>query len=196
MRRRPSSGTVFVLACVAFLTAFVAFLVFVSPTLLERTLASAPPKAPQVVASGELDGRAWTAAAIDASAGETGPVVEPEPCLQVDLDGTDGGRLCVQRTGGSLRGLQALAAPDGGAVVYGVVGARIASVELLTGEEPLVVEPSYVDFGFPLGFFAAEVDEGAVVAGARALDRDGALKASATCSTRLPTLSSCSTREH
>ena len=196
VRRRPASGTVFVVACLTFLAAFVAVLVFVSPTLLERTLAAAPPKAPSVVASGQLEGRAWTAEAVDGTAGLSGPVVEPEPCLRVELTGTSGGTLCVQRTGGSLRGLQAVSSPDGGAIVYGVVGARVAAVELQVGDGPLVVEPSYVDFGFPLGFFAAELEAGAAVEGARALDRDGEVRAFASCSTRLPTLSSCTSTEH
>jgi hypothetical protein len=201
-RSRPTSGTIFVLACVTAAVAFVAFLVFVSPRLLDWTRASAPPAAPQVVASGEIAGRPWSAQAVDATAGQRvvgsdgiEPVVEPEPCLRVEMTRAGTGQLCVQRLGGTLRGMQVLASPDGAAVLYGVVAARVAEVVLESSAGEVIVEPSYVDFGFPLGFFAVPVDAGTSVRGARALDADGAVQATTTCSTALPTLRSCRTSE-
>jgi hypothetical protein len=198
--RRLASGTVFVLVCGALAVAFVLFLIFVSPILLERTLALAPPPAPQVIASGELAGRTWTATAIDGTADQRGvdaqgveAVVETEPCLVVDLgDGSAPVEHCVERRGGSIRELSAVVDASGRALVLGIVAPEVRTLQLTAADgRQLELAPSYVDFGFPLGFVVAEVDGRAALVGAEALDRDGVERAVATCTGEQLPLSGC-----
>lgn len=187
------------MVCAVLALAFVLFLIFVSPVLLERTLSVAPPPAPQVVASGELDGRTWSVTALDRNAGETsadGHPVEEEPCSVVDLGESTSSRLCVLRRGESLRGVEAVVDASGRAVVHGIVSPQVTDVELRTaGGEVLRATPSYVDFGFPLGFFALEVDAATAITAVRALDGDGVERATASCASGATPLAGCSVTE-
>jgi hypothetical protein len=203
-KRRGVSGTTFVIACAVFAVAFVLFLVFVSPLLLDRTLSLAPPPAPQPVGSGQTGGQTWSATAFDRNEGvaeldERGvePVEEPEPCLRVDVAGEPAGETCVLRRGGALRTVEAaVVAADGTALVYGVVAPTVTVVELAPAEgDPLRVTPSYVDFGFPLGFFVVEVEPGTAITEIRAVDRDGSLRGTATCTTQPSPLGECTITE-
>jgi hypothetical protein len=201
--RRWSSGTAFVIACGIAVVAFVLFLVFGSPVLLERTLALAPPPAPQVVASGEVDGRGWSVTALDGTAHQRGvdargveAVVEPEPCLSVDLgDGSAPVEHCGERRGGSIRTLEVVRDVSGRALVSGIVAPEVSTVTLaVEGGGALETAPTYVDFGFPLGFFVVEVDSGTIITGAEALDRDGHVRSSAACTGSAP-FDACATTE-
>lgn len=187
---RAVSGTVFVVICAALALAFVLFLIFGSPLLLERTQALAPPPAPQTIASGQVDGATWSAIAYDGSVHLRGvdeqgveAVVEEEPCLQVTVETGAVGEICVRRRGGSIRDLGSVAIGQGGqALVLGIVAPTVTSVTLdLEDGADLEVTPSYVDYGFPLGFFAVEVDHDARITAARAVDRDGVERGTAAC---------------
>jgi hypothetical protein len=189
-RGRVTSGTAFVVVCASLALIFVLFLIFGSPLLLERTRAQAPPPAPQTIASGQVDGRTWSAVAYDGTAHLRGvdeqgieAVVEEEPCLQVSVESEEAGEICVLRRGGSIRDLGSAAiTADGRAVILGIVAPTVTSVTLsLADGSDLDVTPSYVDYGFPLGFFAVDVDAGTQVTGAQAVDRDGAIRATAAC---------------
>lgn len=171
-RGRAISGRAFVVACVLAAVAFVAFLVFVSPILLDRTRAAAPPPAPQEVASGEIAGQRWTATAVEAA--------PEEPCLAVEA-GAASARACTEPRGPSLRAVERLDA-GGVPLVYGIVDARTTAVRLeLSGGGTVEVEPAYVDFGFPLGFFAIPLPSGGRLEAVEALDRDGELRDRAAC---------------
>lgn len=201
-RRRPASGTVFVLVCAALAVAYVAFLVVGSPVLLERTLANAPPPAPQQVAAGSVDGAAWTAEAYDAAEGlrvvgadGVEPIVDPEPCMRLVLDGT-AHALCVERRGTSIRDVAATSAAGGSLLVYGVVAPEVTAVEVRDAAGGSVhAEPTYVDFGFPLGFFVATLDGSSPVTAVRATDRDSAVRATATCAQSAAPLADCAVTE-
>jgi hypothetical protein len=195
-----SSGTLFVLVCAILAVGFVLFLIFASPLLLERTQRLAPPPAPQVVATGELAGRVWTVEARDATADLEGGdgavaevIVEPEPCARVDLgDGATVRELCVERRGGSFRALEAVVDPSGRAIIFGIVAPQVTEVELVAADgAPLTLTPVYVDFGFPLGFVAIEVDAGASYPTAVARDREGVDRARAVCEADPAPLGEC-----
>jgi hypothetical protein len=169
---RTFSGTTFVVLTALAVVAFVAFLVFVSPVLLERTLARVPPPAPHTVAAGP----GWEATATQLD--------EDTACLELRVDGTDL-EQCVGPRGGPLR--YAGASPAGDThVVYGIVDPRTAEVVLERGAEYAVLEVVYVDFGFPLGFFAAELDGGDGVDRIIARDGDGHPRGDAVCHGRVP----------
>jgi hypothetical protein len=200
---RVASGTVFVTICAVLAVGFVLFLVFGSPVLLDRTLALAPPPAPQVVASGELDGRTWSATAYDGTADQRGvddrgveAVVEPEPCLAIDLGG--GGtadETCVLRRGGSIRTLDAVVDDSGRALVSGIVAPEVVTVALELGDGGVLeATPTYVDFGFPLGFFVVEVDAATAITGAEAVGRQGEVRSTAVCEGAAP-FASCEATE-
>jgi hypothetical protein len=200
--RRGVSGTTFVVVCAALAVAFVLFLVFASPSLLDRTLASAPPPAPQAVGSGQST--TWSATAFDASAGppqidERGAeaIVEPEPCLRIEAAGELIAETCVARRGGSLRAVGgAMVGTDGTAVVHGIVAPAVSSVELIPASgAPLRVTPTYVDFGFPLGFFTVELEPHTEVTAVRVLDADGVSRGQAECATRPLPLGECAISE-
>jgi hypothetical protein len=182
-RRRPATGTIFVLACAAFCVGLVLFLIFVSPILLERTLAQAPPPAPHVVASGTVGGAPWSAEAHDASADLRGVdergferIVEPEPCLRLTIDGEEAAEVCTTRLGGPLRAVALHETSDGTTFLLGITAPVIREVRL---DGSGTVAPGYVDFGFPLGFVAAPVD--GPVAGVTAVDADGEARSRAAC---------------
>jgi hypothetical protein len=172
--RRTFSGTAFVIACVLAVFAFVAFLVYVSPILLARTLESAPPPAPAVVADGLAGGERWTATAIE--------LAPEEPCLEVAA-GSVSSVVCTQPRGGAVRAVEGLVVGPESVVLHGIVDPRTTAVRLSFAGAPAVdVEPSYVDFGFPLGFFALELPPGARLTGVVALDRDGDVRGTMPCS--------------
>jgi hypothetical protein len=198
---RGRSGTAFVIICAALAVGFVLFIIFVSPILLERTQRLAPPPAPQVVASGELPSGLWSAEAHDASEPLRGVddrgferIVEPEPCLRFTVDGAEAVEVCTTRRGESIRGLDTLVDGDLGAVAYGIVAPEVSELRLRRADgEELVVTPSYVDFGFPLGFFALEVDAEQRITTVVATDRDGQERARAVC--QEPPLRGCTATE-
>jgi hypothetical protein len=201
---RLASGTIFVIASAALAVGFVLFIIFVSPVLLERTQRLAPPPAPQTVASGELDGRTWSVEAYDATEGlrvpdadGIEPVIEPEPCARLDLgDGAAVHELCVERRGGSIRGLEAVVDPSCRALILGIVAPQVSEVTLLAEDGPAVVlTPAYVDFGFPLGFLVAEVDAATPYVAVIASDRDGEERARAECATDELPFSTCDATE-
>lgn len=201
---RMSSGTIFVVVCATLAVGFVLFLVFVSPTLLERTQRLAPPPAPQTIASGELDGRAWSVEAYDATEGlrvpdadGVEPVLETEPCARLDLgDGAAVHELCVERRGGSIRGLQAVVDDSGRAIVFGIVAPQVSELQLLSADgETLTATPSYVDFGFPLGFVVLEVDAQTPYVSAVASTRTGVERARAVCETDVLPFGECTFTE-
>lgn len=143
------SGRLFVLACVLFCLALVAVIVFVSPRLLEATLANAPPRAPVQVAEGEVDGVAWSATAVEPE--------DEQPCLRLDVDGERAGMLCGHPDASSgMRALEAV--PVGDDTLIGViVDPRTTNVRVSAGPEEASFSVSYADFGFPMGFVAGPV---------------------------------------
>ncbi|MGI8874399.1 MAG: hypothetical protein ACR2KP_08745 [Egibacteraceae bacterium] len=164
------SGTRFVVACTLGLVAFVVFLAVVSPRLLERTQAAAPPPAPQRVGAGTVGGQAWVATAVERD--------EEEPCLRVAL-GEATGDVCGQRQGGGV--LQAVTVRQAGeaALLTGVMTASVGTLEVEVGSNREAVRPVYVDFGFPAAFVAAEIPAGQVRLIAR--DRDDEVIATGAC---------------
>lgn len=160
-RGRSFSGTAFVVACALAAVAFVAFLVLVSPVLLARTQAAAPPPAPQQVGAGQQ----WTATAVEAD--------PDEACLELRGRRAEPARLCTGPRGEAVRAAGVVRAGPA-RVAYGIVDARTTTVRLDFGPAGSArAAPAYVDFGFPLGFFAVELPAGADLAGVEALDRDG-----------------------
>lgn len=170
---RTFSGRGFVLACALGLSAFVAFLVFVSPVLLARTQAAAPPPAPHEVATGVVAGQPWTATAIERGT--------DEPCLEV-VAGSTTTRVCTEPRGASLRAAEVVDV-SGTVVLHGIVDARTTTVRLhFEDRDPVDLMPGYVDFGFPLGFFATALPHGATPTEVEALDGDGDRRGVVNCS--------------
>lgn len=190
------------LACAAFCTAFVVFLVVGSPVLLDRTLSNAPPPAPQEVGSGTIAGAAWTAEAFDAAEGMrvvgpdgVEPIVDPEPCMRVTVDGA-ASVLCVERRGTSIRDAAAAVVTEGPMLVHAVVAPEVTAVEVRMADGAFArAEPVYVDFGFPLGFVVLPVDPNVAVTELVATDRDGAVRATAVCSPTKVPLGDCTITE-
>lgn len=149
--RRPSSGTVFVLACLAGCAALVAVFVFVSPRLLQATLAQAPDRPPVEVAAGEIDGTAWSVTAVEPD--------DDRPCARVEVGGEAAQTLCGDADGPSnLRSLDAVEVGDR-ALVAAIVDPHSVEVRFGHGDTATPADVVYADFGFPLGFAAAAVTE-------------------------------------
>lgn len=145
----PSSGRTFVIVCIALCAALVLVLVFVSPRLLEATLAQAPDPPPVEIASGEVDGKAWTATAVEPE--------EERPCADVVVDGTHALRVCgAERGPSSVRALDGLSFGDT-VLVATIVDPRSTTVAIDHADGTTRIDVVYADYGFPLGFAAAAV---------------------------------------
>jgi hypothetical protein len=179
---RGVAGTRFVVLAVIAMALFVTFILVGSPVLLERTLERVPPPAPHAVEAGE----GWEAIATQAD--------EDTACLEVRV-GAGVSTDCVGPRGLPLRLVDARPLDDGH-VVYGIVDPRTSAVTLELREGgPIVVDVSYVDFGFPLGFFATELRPDTVVEGLVARDEGGEARAAAVCGTSPPTASGCAVED-
>lgn len=167
----PRSGRVFVIGCIVLCVALVLALVFVSPRLLDATLAQAPDPAPVEIASGVVDGREWTATA-----------VEPEtehPCVDVVVDDTLALRVCGNQNGpSSVRALDGLAFGDT-ALVATIVDPRSTTVAIEHADGTDRVDVVYADYGFPLGFAVTTVP--APVAEVAPYGEDGRRRGRADC---------------
>lgn len=165
------SGRTFVIACVLLGVALVLVFVFVSPRLLEATLAQAPDPPPVPIASGDADGNAWTATAVEPEA--------ERPCADLMVEGTRALRVCGDARGPSnVRGLDGLAFDDT-VIVATIVDPRSTTVTIEHADGTTRVDVVYADFGFPLGFAAAAVP--APVDEVAAYGEDGRRRGHADC---------------
>jgi hypothetical protein len=166
---RLYSGTRFVIACIVFGVAFVTFLVAASPRLLQRTLAAAPPPVPHQVGAGSN----WAATAV---------LRGDDPCLLVRRTGRGEARVCTEgRERGVIQRVDR-AQVEGGELYYGVVSPRVGEVRLRPADGAALHAPVvYADYGFPLGFWVAELPAGTRLAGVEAVGRDGATAARVAC---------------
>lgn len=145
----PRSGQTFVLVCIALCAAFVLVLVFVSPRLLEATRAQAPDPPPVEIASGVIDGKPWTATAVESE--------DERPCVDVVVGGTRALRVCgAERGPSNVRALDGLAFGDT-VLVATVVDAHSTTVAIDHADGTTRVDVAYADYGFPLGFAVATV---------------------------------------
>jgi hypothetical protein len=175
---RGFPGARFVVLAVLAMALFVTFVLVGSPVLLERTLERVPPSAPHTIETGS----GWRATATQAD--------EDTACLEVRV-GAGASTDCVGPRGLPLRLVGARPLAEGH-VAYGIVDPRTTAVALELGEGgPVVVDVVYVDFGFPLGFFATELRPGAVVERIVARDGDGSPRGAAACSGGVPTAAAC-----
>lgn len=165
------SGRNFVIACVLLAVALVLVFVFVSPRLLEATLAQAPDPPPVRIASGDVDGNSWTATAVEPEA--------ERPCADVMVEGTRALRVCGDARGpSSIRALDGLAFDDT-AIVATIVDPRSTTVAIEHAEGTTRADVVYADFGFPLGFATAAVP--APVDEVTAYGEDGHQRGHADC---------------
>jgi hypothetical protein len=181
---RAFSGTRFVVLALIAMALFVTFLIVGSPVLLERTLERVPPPAPQTIET-SAD---WRATATQAD--------EDTACLEVRAGGATT-EDCVGPRGAPLRLVDARPLGEGaGHVAYGIVDPRTAEVALeLADGGPIVLEVIYVDFGFPLGFFATELRPDTAVERIVARDGDGEPRAEAVCGGGPPVADRCDVRD-
>lgn len=143
------SGRTFVIACVLLGIGLVLVFVFVSPRLLEATLAQTPDTPPVAIASGDADGNTWTATAVEPEA--------ERPCADVTVEGTRALRVCGDERGpSSVRALDGLAFDDT-VIVATIVDPRSTTVAITHAEGTTRADVVYADFGFPLGFATAAV---------------------------------------
>lgn len=171
--RGTVSGTRFIIVGAVSAVAFVLFLVLVSPTLLERTQALAPPPAPHEIATGEIGDRPWTATATRAE--------QDTPCLRLEL-GADTTELCGTRRGaGVLQRVRLVDAGGGDALLMAVMTSDVGTLRVTpSDQETRTLAPVFVDYGYPAGFLAVALPGAALEI--TAVDRDGAVIATATCS--------------
>lgn len=179
------SGRWFVIGAVAFCVAFVLFLVFVSPVLLERTLELAPPRVPAQVGAGTHAGTPWQATA-EAGADDTA-------CVRIDVDGATASRACVPPRGRPIRAVGTAPLADA-QLVFAIVDARTTEVQVrLAGGARHTAAVAYADYGYPLGFAFVAVAADGAVAEVVARDRDDSVRATAACPPGVP-LSDCEVR--
>lgn len=167
----PRSGRAFVIGCIVLCAALVLALVFISPRLLDATLAQAPDPAPVEIASGVVDGKAWTATAVEPEA--------EHPCVDVVVDDTLALRVCGNQNGpSSVRALDGLSFGDT-ALVATIVDPRSTTVAIEHAEGTDRVDVAYADYGFPLGFAVTTVP--APVAEVAPYGDDGQRRGRADC---------------
>lgn len=144
------SGRAFVVACLALCAGLVLVFVFVSPQLLESTLAQSPDPTPVDVAAGELDGHTWSVTAVRPG--------EDRSCAEIVVDGERERLVCGNEEGPSaVRGMDAVPVGDG-ALVTAVVDARSTEVAIAHEGGTTRTGVVYANFvNFPLGFAAAAV---------------------------------------
>lgn len=172
------------IVCTVLVVAMVLTWVFVSPWLAARTEAAAPPVAPQQVASGAIDGQAWTAdaAALDRPDARVG--TELAACLVVDT-GTQTEVCLPQRARGNIEAVEVVPVGERGVLAV-VTAPRVRRVEVTTTAATVSVITPFVDFrefelGFPLGFVVRELGSDESLVRIAAFDADDELREMLDC---------------
>jgi hypothetical protein len=144
------SGRAFVLVCLGLCAALVLGLVFVSPRLLQATLAESPDPTPVEVATGEVDGRNWTVTAVRPG--------EERSCAEVAVEGQRRRLVCGNERGPSgLRAMDAIGVGQA-AIITAVVDPRSTEMAVAHAGATTRTEVVYANFvNFPLGFAAVAV---------------------------------------